>query len=81
MTADVWSLGTTLWQLFSYGEKPPKDLLPAMYKSVNTIVAILSNKRLYKQIQFITEIHDGMASSTATKVPNGIIQNNIGMLG
>ncbi|XP_035702306.1 tyrosine-protein kinase JAK2 isoform X2 [Folsomia candida] len=33
MTADVWSLGTTLWEVFSYGEKPPRDLLPAMYKS------------------------------------------------
>ncbi|CAG7733213.1 unnamed protein product [Allacma fusca] len=25
-TADVWALGTTLWQVFSYGKKPPEDL-------------------------------------------------------
>jgi len=34
VTADVWALGTTLWEVFSYGTKPSEDLLISAYKTV-----------------------------------------------
>ncbi|CAL8096712.1 unnamed protein product [Orchesella dallaii] len=33
VTADVYSVGTTLWEVFSMGEKPPTDLSYTTYKS------------------------------------------------
>lgn len=42
VAADIYSAGTTLWELFSMGEKPPNDLPIATYKAVCSYKYLIS---------------------------------------